>query len=161
MYTLLPADESANLGARLQKTMEKHSSLWVSLFAAYGGPFAFAVRSFLFSCFRSLICLLQAGLKVLQDCLAFLQPQLLRLLLSYITSYQLSREEGVKGPSPYKGFAITLLMFGAAMTQTILLHQVRRCDCCSLVHCLYFIAVLSTCLRNRHACPCRAGHRYL
>lgn len=44
MYMLLPADESANLGARLQTAMKRHSSLWVSLFAAYGGSFVFAVR---------------------------------------------------------------------------------------------------------------------
>ncbi|KAF8527278.1 P-loop containing nucleoside triphosphate hydrolase protein [Gautieria morchelliformis] len=106
MYTLLPADESATLGARLQSAMERHSSLWVSLFVAYGGPFAFA-----------------AFLKVIQDVLAFLQPQLLRILLSYITAYQQSREEGVKGPSPYQGFAIALLMFMAALCQTAILHQ--------------------------------------
>jgi ATP-binding cassette, subfamily C (CFTR/MRP), member 1 len=130
MYTLLPADESSNLGARLQKAMERHSSLWISLFVAYGRSFAFAVWSLLFYCSHYLISILQAGLKVIQDCLAFLQPQLLRLLLSYITSYQRSREEGVKGPSPYEGFAITILMFSAAMTQTVILHQVRCYDCC-------------------------------
>lgn len=47
MYTLLPADESANLDVQLQTAMKRHSSLWISLFTAYGGPFAFAV-GFLF-----------------------------------------------------------------------------------------------------------------
>ncbi|KAF8586432.1 metal resistance protein YCF1 [Ramaria rubella] len=106
MYALLPSDESANLGASLQRAMENHKSLWVSLFVAYGGPFAFALF-----------------LKIIQDCLAFSQPQLLRLLLSYITAYQQSREDGVKGPSPYEGFAIALLMFFASMTQTTVMHQ--------------------------------------
>ena len=86
----------------------------------------------------------QAGLKVIQDLLAFLQPQLLRLLLSYITDYQRSREEGTKGPSPFEGFAIALLMFFASMAQTAILHQVR--PLCRHPFCrrLFSIAVLST-----------------
>lgn len=48
--------------------------LWVSLFAAYGGPYTVA-----------------AGLKVLQDLLAFLQPQLLRLFLAFIARYQAAK----------------------------------------------------------------------
>lgn len=43
MYELLPPDESANLAAQLQIAMQKHTSLWVALFSAYGGPFAVAV----------------------------------------------------------------------------------------------------------------------
>ena len=76
---------------------------------------------------------------MVQDLLAFLQPQLLRLLLSYITDYQQSREVGRKGPSPYEGFAIALLMFLAAMIQTVILHQVRRLFRCLLVP-IYFLS---------------------
>lgn len=81
-------------------------SLWASLFVAYGGPYAFA-----------------AGLKVIQDLLAFLQPQLLRWLLAYISAYQIAA-----GPSPLEGFAIAVLMFVASVAQTVILHQYfQRC----------------------------------
>ena len=80
----------------------------MGLAAAYGGPFIFA------------LCL-----KMVQDCLAFLQPQLLRLLLSFITDYQDARE-GLLGerPTPLIGFSYAFLMFVASMVQTIILHQV-------------------------------------
>jgi hypothetical protein len=95
--------------------------LWRALFVAYGSPY-----------------LLAACLKIAQDCLAFLQPQLLRWLLSYISAYQSAQDGasfgGSPGPSPLQGFAIAVLMFVAAATQTFILHQVcllelkqRRC----------------------------------
>ena len=67
----------------------------------------------------------QLALKFIQDSLAFIQPQLLRLLLSYITHYQEARTNpDDPRPSPYTGFAIAFCMFFAAMCQTTLLHQV-------------------------------------
>jgi ATP-binding cassette subfamily C (CFTR/MRP) protein 1 len=95
----------------------RSSSLWTSLFAAYGGPYLFA-----------------AGLKVIQDLLAFLQPQLLRLLLAYISAYQTSRndrDDVLRGreilSSPgVKGFAISFIMFAASVMQSIILNQVGR-----------------------------------
>lgn len=81
--------------------------MWTALFAAYGGPYAFA-----------------ALLKIIQDCLAFLQPQLLRWLLFYISTYQTSRlNSPSNSPSPLEGFAIAVLMFVASIAQTIILHQ--------------------------------------
>ncbi|KAI0731222.1 metal resistance protein YCF1 [Earliella scabrosa] len=103
---LRPSDETTALGDRLQKAMKRHSSLWVALFTAYGGPYVFAL-----------------GLKIVQDSLAFLQPQLLRWLLSYISSYQKARFSGDESPSPVEGFAIAAIMFGASIVQTIILHQ--------------------------------------
>ena len=88
--------------------MSRSKSLTVALFAAYGGPYFIA-----------------ALLKFFQDCLAFLQPQLLRLLLMYISDYQRAREEHAsKLPSPIEGFTIAILMFIAAVFQTVFLHQV-------------------------------------
>ena len=86
-------------------------SLWTALFASYGGPFAFA-----------------ACLKLLQDSLAFLQPQLLRLFLSFISSYQSARLSGISdhlAPSAVEGISIATIMFLTAMVQSIILHQVR------------------------------------
>ncbi|CDO77661.1 hypothetical protein BN946_scf184969.g12 [Trametes cinnabarina] len=103
---LVPQDEAGALGERLKRAMKKHTSLWVALFVAYGGPYAFAL-----------------GLKIIQDCLAFLQPQLLRWLLAYISSYQTARDAGRDPPTAVEGFAVAAIMFGASMVQTIILHQ--------------------------------------
>ncbi len=83
------------------------SSLWVSLFVAYGGPYMFAL-----------------GLKLAQDALAFLQPQLLRWLLAYISTYQTSKASDGTPPTVFEGFAVAALMFGASLIQTVVLHQV-------------------------------------
>jgi ATP-binding cassette subfamily C (CFTR/MRP) protein 1 len=85
------------------------SPLWKALFVAYGGPFAIA-----------------AGLKVTQDLLAFLQPQLLRWLLSYISVYQDARFSPGSRPSKAEGFVIPLIMFFASIVQTICINQVIR-----------------------------------
>ena len=63
---------------------------------------------------------------MVQDCLSFLQPQLLRRLLSFITDYQ-EAHEGLLGnrPTPLIGFAYAVLMFFASIIQTVILHQVR------------------------------------
>ena len=76
---------------------------------AYGRPFAFA------------LCI-----KIAQDCLSFLQPQLLRRLLSFITDYQDAREGLLnERPTPLVGFSFAFLMFFASVVQTVILHQVR------------------------------------
>ncbi|KAG6844742.1 hypothetical protein H0H87_004074 [Tephrocybe sp. NHM501043] len=99
-------DESENLGKVLQNALTKHT-LWKALFMSYGGPYAGA-----------------AGLKVFQDCLAFLQPQLLRWLLVYISWYQTARFENfADAPSSLQGFSIAVLMFVASVAQTVALNQ--------------------------------------
>ncbi|KAI0285929.1 metal resistance protein YCF1 [Russula aff. rugulosa BPL654] len=111
---LVPGDEAANLGEKLQRNMKKYKSLWTALFTSYGGPYAFA-----------------ACLKLLQDSLSFLQPQLLRLFLSFISSYQSARLSGMGehlAPSALEGFSIATLMFLAAIMQSIILNQYfQRC----------------------------------
>ena len=85
-------------------------SLWTALFVSYGGPFAVA-----------------AGLKILSDSMSFLQPQLLRLFLSFISAYQSARLSDTStkpGPSPLEGFSIATIMFVTALIQSIILHQV-------------------------------------
>jgi len=89
--------------------------LWKALFIAYGGPYAVA-----------------AALKVLQDFLAFLQPQLLRLLLSYISVYQSTRLVPDRKPSDLEGFALAFIMFIASVIQTICLNQVCGFPSCFL-----------------------------
>ncbi|KAF9525987.1 multidrug resistance-associated ABC transporter [Crepidotus variabilis] len=102
---LKTSDQSVNLGKDLGNAMSKHP-LWSSLFIAYGGPYAAA-----------------AILKVLQDVLAFAQPQLLRWLLSYISLYQEARFSPDVRPSQVEGFMIAGLMFVTSIIQTICLNQ--------------------------------------
>ncbi|KAJ6591736.1 P-loop containing nucleoside triphosphate hydrolase protein [Mycena vulgaris] len=104
--SLVPSDESENLGQRLEKYLVLKYGVWQSLCLAYGGPY-----------------LMAALLKVIQDCLAFLQPQLLRWLLAYISRYQSSRyqDSGPK-PSPLEGFSIAVIMFVASVIQTVVLN---------------------------------------
>jgi hypothetical protein len=102
----------------IQKTSGRDGKvrLWRALFVAYGPPY-----------------LLAAFLKIAQDCLAFLQPQLLRWLLAYISAYQSAQDDasfrGSPGPSPLEGFAIAVIMFVAAAAQTFILHQVCLLTC--------------------------------
>lgn len=101
-------DESRVLGLDLEKALAKHT-LWKSLFIAYGGPYAVA-----------------AGLKIIQDFLAFLQPQLLRWILVYISHYQSARfgpSENVDLPNKLEGFSIAAIMFFTSVIQTVALNQ--------------------------------------
>jgi ATP-binding cassette, subfamily C (CFTR/MRP), member 1 len=68
----------------------------MAIISAYGRPFAVA-----------------AMFKLLQDCMAYLQPQLLRIFLAYIATYQsyyVTAKSG--GPTAIEGFAIVIVMVG-------------------------------------------------
>ena len=81
---------------------KKKPSLWIAMFRSFGGPY-----------FRG------AVIKTGADCLAFVQPQLLRLLISFVDSYR----AGKTPQPPIKGAAIALAMFGVSVAQTATLHQ--------------------------------------
>jgi ATP-binding cassette subfamily C (CFTR/MRP) protein 1 len=89
---------------QLEKTKnhsDKKPSLWLALFKAFGGPY---IRG----------AIIKSG----SDILAFVQPQLLRLLISFIDSYQ------SPDPQPIiRGVAIALSMFVVSVCQTSFLHQ--------------------------------------
>jgi ATP-binding cassette subfamily C (CFTR/MRP) protein 1 len=79
----------------------KHPSLWMAIFRAFSGPY-----------FRG------ALFKVVSDSLAFVQPQLLRLLIKFVDSYS------TEDPQPAtRGAAIALAMFAVSVGQTTALHQ--------------------------------------
>jgi ATP-binding cassette, subfamily C (CFTR/MRP), member 1 len=87
-----------------QLSKKKPSVTW-AIARAYGRTYAIA-----------------AIFKMSQDILAFVQPQLLRMLLAYVNNFD--RETS----SPVKGFAIALTMFLVSVTQTSLIHQYfQRC----------------------------------
>ena len=79
----------------------KSPSLWFALFRAYGAPFA---RGAVF--------------KTASDCLAFVQPQLLRLLIDYVDSYRTNHPQPVA-----RGAVIAIGMFVISVSQTMSLHQ--------------------------------------
>lgn len=80
---------------------KKKPSLWIALFRGFGGPY-----------FRG------ACIKTISDALAFVQPQLLRLLISFVDSYR-----GDNPQTPLRGAAIALAMFAVSISQTVFLHQ--------------------------------------
>jgi ATP-binding cassette, subfamily C (CFTR/MRP), member 1 len=80
---------------------KKNPSLWMALFRGFSGPY-----------FRG------ALFKAVNDTLAFIQPQLLRLLITFVASYRDDSPEPV-----IRGAAIALAMFAVSVTQTMALHQ--------------------------------------
>lgn len=84
---------------------QANPSLFLAICKAFGLPF------------------LTGGIfKGLQDILAFVQPQLLRLLIVFVNDYSASVKEG--DPLPLtKGFMIAGAMFVVSVTQTACLHQ--------------------------------------
>ncbi|SPO01024.1 probable multidrug resistance protein [Cephalotrichum gorgonifer] len=79
----------------------KKPSLWIAMIRAFGGPYAVA-----------------AFFKVGNDVAQYVQPQLLRVLISWVDSYHRGEPEPV-----IKGAAIALAMFATALFQTTMVHQ--------------------------------------
>ena len=84
-----------------RQSKKKSPSLWVTMFSAFGGPY-----------------LLGAIIKSCSDILAFIQPQLLRLLISWVDSHRTPHPQPV-----IRGIAIALSMFVVSVSQSSFLHQ--------------------------------------
>ena len=80
---------------------KKQPSLWIAMFRAFGGPYVLA-----------------GVIKTGSDVLAFVQPQLLRLLINWVDSQRSSEPQPV-----IRGVAIALCMSAVSITQTICLHR--------------------------------------
>ena len=108
LWNLRKRDTTAVTGKTLEKAWadeleKKRPSLWMALFRGFSGPY-----------FRATI------IKTFSDALSFIQPQLLRLLISFVDSYR----KGNPNPQPIvRGAAISLAMFAVSVSQTALLHQ--------------------------------------
>ena len=106
LWTTRREDTSAVANERFEsywrkQLLKKKPSLWIVLAQAYGKPY-----------------LMAALFKVVQDCLAFVQPQLLRRLINFVSSYS------TDAPEPaIKGVAIAMSMFLVSVLQTAVLHQ--------------------------------------
>ena len=107
LWNLRQRDTTKVTGDLLQSAWDvelekKKPSLWIAMAKAFGGPY---VRG--------------AMIKTISDALAFVQPQLLRLLINFVESYKDGNE-----PQPaIRGVAIALAMFATSVCQTAALHQ--------------------------------------
>lgn len=109
LWNLRQRDSTRHTSERFEKAwgsqMEgKHPSLWLALFRSFGWPY-----------FRG------AAIKTVSDVLNFAQPQLLRLLISFVDSYR--ADSPTKPQTPVRGAAIALAMFAVSVSQTACLHQ--------------------------------------
>lgn len=106
LWNLRQRDSTKVTGQLLQDAWElelekKKPNLWIALARSFGGPY-----------------LRGALIKTLSDMLAFVQPQLLRLLIQFVDSYRWGK------PQPaVRGVAIALGMFATSIAQTAALHQ--------------------------------------
>ncbi|RDW84670.1 putative multidrug resistance protein [Coleophoma cylindrospora] len=107
LWNLAKRDTTQATGAVFQDAWQyelnnrKHPSLWMAIFRGFSGPY---IRGTLF--------------KTVQDTLAFIQPQLLRLLIRFVKSYETENPEPV-----IRGASIALAMFAVSVGQTMALHQ--------------------------------------
>ena len=108
LWNLRRMDTTKVTGDILEQTWadeleKKRPSLWMALFRGFGGPYFWG-----------------SVIKTFSDTLSFVQPQLLRLLISFVDSYR----GGNPHPQPViRGIAISLAMFAVSVVQTALLHQ--------------------------------------
>jgi len=106
LYNLRSRDTTEVTGQQMTEAWEiqmqkKKPSLWIAMFSAFGGPY-----------YRGAI------IKTLSDVLQFVQPQLLRMLISWVDSQRSDK------PQPTtRGVAIALSMFAVSVVQTMALHQ--------------------------------------
>lgn len=107
LWNLAKRDTTKATGESFQKSWDwelenkKRPSLWMAIFRAFSGPY---FRGSLF--------------KIVSDSLAFVQPQLLKLLIKFVHSYR------TDSPQPViRGAAIALAMFAVSVGQTTALHQ--------------------------------------
>lgn len=84
-----------------QLKRKKNPSLWIAITRPFCGPYLRA-----------------AVFKTINDFLSFSQPQLLRLLIKFVRSYETDQPQPV-----IRGAAIALAMFGVSVAQTLALHQ--------------------------------------
>ena len=108
LWNLRKRDTTKAVGGVLEEAWameleKKNPSLWFAMFRGFTGPY-----------------LRGSVIKTLSDALSFVQPQLLRLLISFVDSY---RGDKAQRQPVIRGAAIALAMFGVSVSQTVCLHQ--------------------------------------
>lgn len=109
LWALAKSDQTNATGAAFEdawahelKYRPNSPSLWLALFRAYGGPYCVA-----------------AFYKAGNDIAQYIQPQLLRLLIAWVASYEFNNIE----QPVIKGAALAFAMFACAVFQTTMVHQ--------------------------------------
>lgn len=107
LWNLRRRDTTKATGEELQEKWndelkKKKPNLWIALARSFGGPY-----------FRG------ACIKTISDTLGYVQPQLLRLLISFVDSYR----PGNEAQPAIRGVAIAIAMFVVSVCQTAALHQ--------------------------------------
>jgi ATP-binding cassette subfamily C (CFTR/MRP) protein 1 len=105
LWSLRTIDRSSNNSATFaheweRQLQKKSPSVTWALLRSYGHTYAIA-----------------GIFKACQDVLAFVQPQLLRMLLSFVSTFEKGKS------SPVKGFVIAGTMFLVSVVQTSFVHQ--------------------------------------
>ncbi|CUS10944.1 unnamed protein product [Tuber aestivum] len=106
LWNLRKIDTTRATGDQFTEAWEKElqkekPSIWIALLRAFGAPYG---RGSLY--------------KIGNDVLAFVQPQLLRLLIAFVSSHNSNSPQPV-----VRGVAIAFAMFGSSVVQTLCLHQ--------------------------------------
>jgi ATP-binding cassette subfamily C (CFTR/MRP) protein 1 len=81
----------------VEETHKPSPSVWKALIKSFGGSY-----------------LSYVPLKLFSDALGYAQPQLLRMLIAFVESYQTDKPQ-----PPVKGFSIALAMFCVSLTQSV------------------------------------------
>ena len=88
-------DKFSNNWARIAR--RSNPSVWKTLFASYGKSYVSAIP-----------------IKLMGDVLSYVQPQLLRLLISFVESYATDHPD-----PPFRGFLISMTMFTVSLLQSL------------------------------------------
>ncbi|CCF56859.1 hypothetical protein KAFR_0B05630 [Kazachstania africana CBS 2517] len=118
LYKLPENFNSADVADRLNENWEKQIKTKTNPSLSWALTVTFGSKMLLAGCF-----------KMLHDILAFTQPQLLRILIKYVTDYNKERKENTfysitEQQLPIsKGFSIAIAMFFVGFIQTCVLHQ--------------------------------------
>lgn len=106
LWNLRKIDTTRTTGDQFTEAWERElqkekPSIWIALLRAFGAPYG---RGSLY--------------KIGNDILAFVQPQLLRLLIAFVSSHNSNNPQPV-----VRGVVIAFAMFGSSVVQTLFLHQ--------------------------------------
>lgn len=121
MWALPHGEDTENLGDAFQRSWDRLTEkiamqgrtleatrrirFWTALFYSYGPMF-----------------MLAAVYKIVQDILAFVQPQILRALLAFVENWQKTDDPAVRGTA-LRGYVLAFLLFLTAVIQMASLHQ--------------------------------------
>lgn len=106
LWNLRPRDNTSSTYTAFTEAWKveqkkKRPNLWFTMIRGFGWPY------FRGSCF-----------KTVSDILAFVQPQLLRYLITFVDSYRTDHPQPIA-----RGVAVALAMFAVSVSQTVCLHQ--------------------------------------